>query len=303
MAKDSSKKMDHQKDTRKQAIMVIVAFAIVASLLLLIMNWQSYHTTSKMATLNQPNCDTYKGPLSLPPPIQSFTWQGTGLITLWFDDAWISQYTVAFPIMEKAGFKGAVAVAINFLCKIQFMTWDQVRILQNHGWETTAHTISHICDLHYYTTDTTKYELLGSKQALMAHGLRADNFVMPCGYSRDQIASFFVGQHPPIVETAEKYFASYRSTKSERINSLPVIDAYNLKAFQMRNTTTDQEIQDAINTAKAQKGWLILVFHQIDDSHRPLSIPTDKFQKILDMVKASGLPVVLPSQALAIKSN
>jgi len=246
-------------------------------------------------------CDTYKGPVTTLPAIPPFTWKHTGLITLWFDDGWVTEYTNAFPLMEKYGMKGAVAIAIKFVCYPAFMTWDQLRTLQEKGWETTAHSVHHSCDLGYYTTQTIKDELLGSQKTIQEHGLRADQFVMPCGFSRAQIANMFANQYPPIVETAKQYFSSYRTTTSERENILPLPDPYNLKAFQILVSTTDKEIQDKINQAVKDKTWLILVFHQVDDTKRQFSFPPDKFEKILEMIKASGLPVVLPSQALSIK--
>ncbi len=246
------------------------------------------------------NCDKNQT-TSTPPSIPSFTWNGSGIITLWFDDAWITQYSTAFPLMEKYGYKGALAVAVKLVCYSAFMNWDQVRTLQNHGWETTAHSVMHNCDLGYYTTKTTQYELAGSKQMIESHGIRADQFVMPCGYSRQQINAQFEYNHPPIIETAKQYFMSYRTTQSARLNPIPIIDRYSLDAFQLQNTTTDQEIQANIDKAKKQHAWLIIVIHQIDDTNRPFSITQTKFVSILNMIKASKLPVALPSQVLAIK--
>jgi len=249
------------------------------------------------------NCDHHQNNLPAPPRIPAFTWQGSGLITLWFDDGWVTEYTNAFPIMQNEGYKGAVAVAVKLVCYPAFMNWDQLRTLQDQGWETTAHTVNHNCDLGYYTTKTTEYELNGSKQMIRSHGLRADNFVMPCGYNSQQIDSMFANNHPPIIETAKKNFKSYRTTQYERINTIPVLDPYNLNAFQLRNTTTDKEIQSMIDKAIHEHGWLIIVIHQIDDTDRPFSITVDKFKKVLAMVKASALPVVLPGQVLSIKKR
>ncbi len=249
------------------------------------------------------NCDKNQANLPEPPKIPKFDWKGTGAITLWFDDAWVTQYTNAFPLMKKYGYVGAIAVAVKLACYPEFMNWDQLRTLQNQGWETTAHSVMHNCDLGYYTTQTTQYELAGSKQMIQSHGLRADQFVMPCGYSGQQINALFEDKHPPIIETAKKNFQSYRSTQYERINSIPVADPYNLNAFQIRDATTDQEIQAMINKAITEHGWLIIVIHQVDDTGRPFSITPDRFEKVLNMVKKSGLPVVLPSQVLAIKKK
>lgn len=296
------------KQTRLQAVGIIIAFAMIALLLLYFYNLhfkeQEYETQLK--TNHDVNaCDRLKGPVFPPPPrIPPFTWENTGLITLWFDDAWDTQFKVAFPLMEKEHFTGALSIPTKFICNKGAMTWNELRILQNNGWETTAHTISHQCDLKYYNTlEIITHELLGSKQILIGHGLRADQFVMPCGYGGEYISTMFINEYPPIVETAEKYFSSYRTTNDVRINALPILDPYNLNAFQIRRKTTDSEIANQIEAAKLEKGWLILVFHQIEDSDMPLGITRDQFIKVLQMVKQSGLPVVLPSQVLAIKKK
>jgi peptidoglycan/xylan/chitin deacetylase (PgdA/CDA1 family) len=249
------------------------------------------------------NCDENQQGLPGPKQIPPYSWKGSGLITLWFDDGWVTEYTNGLPLMKKYGYEGAVAVAVKLICYPAFMNWDQLRTLQDLGWETTAHTVNHNCDLGYYTTKTTLYELDGSKEMIKSHGLRADHFVMPCGYNDQQIDAMFESAHPPIIETAKKYFESYRTTEYERINAIPVLDPYNLKALQLRNTTSDQEIKTMINKAINEHGWLIIVIHQIDNTNRPFSITPEKFEKVLAMVKASKLPVVLPTQVLAIKKR
>lgn len=244
------------------------------------------------------NCNTQKEPLPKPRPIPPRSSIDSGLITLWFDDAWITQYTKAFPLMNKYGFKGAIAIAIRFICySPAFMTWDQLHTLQAKGWETTAHSMSHSCDMGFYTTKDTLYELSRSQQVIRQHGLRADHFVMPCGFTKEQIEDAFIDAHPPIIQTAKKYYASYRTTTTG-VNPLPLPDPYNLYALQWRNTTTDKEIQEAIDKAKRDKTWLIFVFHQIDNSNQTFAIPPEKFDHILQLIKASQLPVVLPSQVI-----
>lgn len=248
-------------------------------------------------------CDSQKGPFPVPPKIPSFQWKGTGLITLWFDDAWTTQFTVALPMMEKAGFKGAVSVAIQFICTSEFMNWDQLRMLQAKGWETTAHSVTHNCDLHYYTPKNMEYELSESKRLIEARGLRADHFVMPCGYSQYDIDHSKDGFRPQITLVAKEYFGSYRTTDGVYLNIFPVIHPYALQAFEPRNDTQEEQIKKLVQEAVSEKRWLILVFHQIDESHRPFAVSPMQFQHILDIVKASGLPVVLPTQALSIPNR
>jgi len=249
----------------------------------------------------RPECQNAPTTHAAPAPVPPFNWQHTGLVTIWYDDAWLSQYKVAFPLMQQFQFPGAVAVASGLVCYSAFLTWDELRTMQKAGWETTAHTVTHQCDLGYYTTATTNTELSGSKEALLKNGLHTEQFAMPCGYTKYQIASLFVGKHPPIVETAEKIYSSYRTTNYARLETIPVTDPYNIKAFQLRKNTTMAEVQQMIDLAKSKKQWLIIVVHQIDNTGRTFSITEDMLKKILEAVKASNMPVVLPSQVLAIK--
>lgn len=236
-----------------------------------------------------------------PPPIPAFKWQNSGLVSLWFDDGWLTQYSTAYPIIEKEQMKGAISVATRFVEQPHYVTWKNLEDLQANGWEITAHSVSHNCDPQYYNDLIAKHELEGSKRIIESHGLRADQFVMPCGYSNaDYVDLFGADKKSPIIKDAKKYFYSYRTTVSIRQNPLPVTDPYNLKAFQIRITTSLNDVKKELDQAKQDKTWLILVFHQIDSSGQPLSVTETHFQQIIDEVKKSRLPVVLPSQALAI---
>lgn len=290
--------------SRMSVLFMVLTFFVVIYLLNVVIHFYENQTGKPMITADTRSCDSNKPGSNPPPPaIPPFNWRHTALITLWFDDGWLSQYTVGYPILQEEKLTAAESIATRFVCKLQFMTWDQLRTLQNSGWETTAHTISHSCDLSYYNTDNTKYELAGSKQIIESHGMRADQFVMPCGFSTAEMQTIFGNDIPPIVTTAKEYFGSYRTTKSTRLNDLPIIDPYNLKALQIYSTTTIDKVKAAIEEAEANKSWLIIVFHQIDDSNRLLSVTPENFRQIIHLVKASGIPVVLPSQVLAIKTT
>ena len=112
----------------------------------------------------------------------------------------------------------------------------------------------------------------------------------------------FVDKHPPIVETAQLYYNSYRKINAARNNIIPSPDHYNLKAFQILSSTTDKEIEDKITQATQEKSWLIFIFNQIGGSsnHQISTITPARLNQILQMIKKSKLPVVLPAQALSI---
>lgn len=304
-------------DHRKALILLIFGTVMLLNLLLVLFpsidfnffsstlnpDYNPDATTKMSLSLQDKACYNRTASTNPPPPVPSFKWHNTGLITLWFDDGWLSQFTTAAPILEKAGLKAAESIALRFVCSPSFMNWEQLSILQKQGWETTSHSVTHNCSLAYYNEQTSEKEASESKKIIGSHGLRADNFVMPCGYSRDDIERYFIGQTPVIIETIKKHYRSYRTTAGKKINPLPVTDPYNLYSLAIHSTTSDEEIQNYINMAVTQKGWAIFVFHQVDDSGRLFSISVPQFKKILAMIKASGLPVVLPSQALSVEGD
>lgn len=220
--------------------------------------------------------------------IPKYKWQGTGLVTLWFDDAWTSQYTDAFPILEKNGLKGALAVPTGLVGYDDYMGWSQIKRLQYKGWEITSHTRTHSCTLNKDSVAKVENELHGAEKDLDAEGLLNDNFVSPCGVSS-----------PIMVQIAKKYYLSYR-TSEPGFNNIPVDDPYNLLVQTMRSDVTIDQVQSWIDEAKSEKKWLIIMFHQVDTTKREYSVTPEKLSSVLNLIKQADLPVVLPSQALNI---
>jgi hypothetical protein len=204
--------------------------------------------------------------------------------------------------MQKFGFVGAIAIPTNYIefpgngtflgysvTKADFVTWDQIHSLEKQGWEITSHTKSHHCDTSYYVPAVLKDEFLGSKQVLEAKGFVIRQFVMPCGVWKSHV--------PFLSKAAENYYRSYRSLEPD-VNLQPVQDPYALKSYFVTNQTQLSEVASWIEKAKQQKAWLIITFHIIDNSHQKYAVTPDFFEKILQLVKQSNIPVVLPTKAL-----
>jgi hypothetical protein len=221
--------------------------------------------------------------------IKTYNWNGRGLITLWFDDAWDTQYSAGYPEMTARNLSGALAVPTKAIGTDNYMGWAQVRLLQSKGWEVTSHSQTHDCNLKDLTIKFEDKELSGSKADLQRHGIIADNYVPPCGAINNAVTN----------ET-KMYYSSLR-TSYAGLNSLPISDPYNLKVHTLTRDTSIEEVNSWISEAKNDKSWLILVFHQINDDTTQYGINKGMLTNTLDAVKASDLSVVLPSQALQIQ--
>jgi len=220
---------------------------------------------------------------------EKFAWEGEGLITLWFDDAWESQYSLAYPALEERGFKAALAVPTNLVGYESYMDWHEIQKLQYRGWEITSHTRNHTCELDRFGQQTLDYEIVGARQDLEKAGVRAEIFVSPCGVNSAEMD-----------EVVKKSHLAQRIS-DPGLNPLPLSDSYHLKVRTIQKTTTVKEAADWLNEARKSQSWLIITFHQIGSGGEEYSTTPETLREILDLIEISGLSVVLPSQVLSIK--
>lgn len=223
------------------------------------------------------------------PQQQPLTWSHGALVTLWFDDAWSTQYNPAFSMMEKFNFTGALAVPTHAVGTDGYMNWAQIKGMQHKGWEITSHSQSHNCKPEDLTSQFEDRELKGAKYDLNSHGIYADNYVAPCGTIT-----------PGAISAAKQYYSSFR-TSTDGTNALPIKNPYDLKVRTVFRDTTLEDVNGWINEAKDHDVWLILVFHQIDDGTSDYGTNEGLLEQSLNAVKASRIPVVLPNQVLQMK--
>lgn len=220
---------------------------------------------------------------------EKLVWEGEGLVTLWFDDAWESQYSLGYPALEERGFEAALAVPTNLVGYEAYIDWHEIQKLQYKGWEITSHTRSHTCELDKSNPNSLDYEIAGGRQDLISKGLRAEIFVSPCGVNSAEMD-----------EVVKKTHLAQRTTEPG-LNPLPLSDPYHLKVRTIQKTTTVKEVADWLNEASKNPSWLILAFHQIGSGGEEYSTTPETLRAILDLIETSGLSVVLPSQVLTIK--
>ncbi len=254
-----------------------------------------------VGTVHHPTWDVLDPKITQPTQVQvqqptktayeKIKWSGGGLITLWFDDAWLSQYSTAFPMMEDKNLKGSLAVPTKLLGQPSYMSWAQVEKMQSSGWEISSHTRTHNCNPDHLSAQQVEDELAGAKQDLLAHNITAENFVTPCGAGT-----------PLIDEIAKKYYVSLRGS-GVGYNPLPVQDPYTLNVQAVHSFTTPEYIKAWVEHAKTNNEWLIIMFHQVDDGTTDYATTPAKLNDMLNVIKESNVPVVLPTQALQVVLN
>lgn len=111
-------------------------------------------------------------------------------VVITFDDGWRSQYSYAFPVLKKFGYTATFFIFTNAIDSNYFLTWDQVRLMNNAGMQIGGHTESHpyLPDIH--DTAQLRDEIIGGKRIIedQIHQ-KIYTFAYPFGHYSDTIIS------------------------------------------------------------------------------------------------------------------
>lgn len=243
------------------------------------------------------------------PKATAATLTPTAQVSFTFDDALASTYTKAAPTLAKYGQTGTVYVTTGCVGSVgtcpadpqsTYMTWDQVSALKTtYNWEIGAHTVSHPqLATDGLTTAQIVSELSDSKNDLTAHGFNAQAFASPYG-------DYNPTGNPVLAEIA-KLYSSHRGFADTGYNSFPNND-YLLRDQQVQAGVTVATVKGYIDQAIASKTWLVLTFHDIQDT--PNTDPeeyeyaTADLDAIAAYVKSKNLRVVNVSDGLATSAT
>jgi peptidoglycan/xylan/chitin deacetylase (PgdA/CDA1 family) len=118
-----------------------------------------------------------------------------------FDDSFKNQFLYAKPILDKYGFKATFFEVCNFIGSNGKKTWQDVSALQKDGMDIESHTMTHP-HLNTLSQTSLNYEIGGSKQCLLNHGINPPIFAYP--YSEGS-------NNPLVVGIVGKYYTLART--------------------------------------------------------------------------------------------
>lgn len=202
------------------------------------------------------------------------------LLSITFDDGHDSQIKNALPLLEKNKFPATFYISTGLLGKPGYMNDDQIKQLVAGGHHIGAHTISHP---HLPTlSDADQEKELSESQKYLKEkfGVGAQDFASPYGDVNDQVM--------------QKVIARYRSHRNvlPGFNYRDNFDAYGVGVQNVLLTTTEADVRAWIDAAIANKSWLVLVYHQIDNGGDAYSATPENFEKHIDTIAKSEINVV-----------
>jgi len=247
-----------------------------------------YHIIRGVGTLN---LDNY----SLIESVNPNTFD-KGMVSLTFDDGWQSVYDNGLPILDTAGFKSTQYIISQIIGEPGYMTDEEITAMKNNGHEIVSHTQTHP-DLLSLSADNLKHEIFGSRYDLFNRSYGpVDSLAFPYGYYNSTIKG--------LLKNAG--YAGGRSVDTGYNDKAS--DHYALKVQPVeRGGSCDggtpavnlDQIKGYIDNAAANKLWLILLFHQIDNNNENCyGIEPVLLQQIVDYLKTSNVDVKTVSEGL-----
>ena len=135
---------------------------------------------------------------------------------------------------------------------------------------------------------------------LLSHLLLVKKSVIkPFGRSVPNFASPYGDYNQTVNAEIKKLYGSHR-TVNEGYNSKDNFDAYRLRVQNIFSTTKASEVQAWVERAKADKTWLILVYHRVANDPGTYDSYVADFDAQMAAIKASGVQVKTMAEALAI---
>jgi peptidoglycan/xylan/chitin deacetylase (PgdA/CDA1 family) len=242
-------------------------------------------------------------------------------ISFTFDDGLQSAVTQALPTLSKYGLTGTEYVVTKCVgmatipntchanTDASYMTWAQVKQLQTAGWEIGSHSATHP---YLATSDSSDgqplvltpaqvtAELTQSKSDLAAQGIVANAFSTPYGdYNRATLAQI------------AKLYTSHRGFADQNANTWPYND-YLLNDMPVQVGVTVAQVKTKIDTAIANKEWLILTMHDImpvpssdPDDYQYATANLDQIAAYVKTKQAAGLinPVTVSQGLVTSDTN
>ena len=195
----------------------------------------------------------------------------TGIVSLTWDDGWLSQYTLGRLKQDQYRYGATAYLIADYIDqKPGYMTSAQLRELRDlHDWEVASHAGTGLVHDARFTSvagNALEDDMVTLKRFLLTGGYRAGDHIAYPGGQYDTAT---------VLPIMRRYFTTGRTIFKSNASGIatsetyPPADWHRLRAWSLNGTTaavsTDgpAAVNAAIDHAAANKEWLILCFHKL----------------------------------------
>jgi peptidoglycan/xylan/chitin deacetylase (PgdA/CDA1 family) len=221
---------------------------------------------------------------------------GSPIVSLTFDDGFLSTFTNALPVLSQRGIPATAFITTSWIDSgttgdnFPAMNWDQVTTLQNqYGWEIGSHTVTHP-QLNTLPIDQVDQELTQSKEVLQSHGINATSFASPYGEVNDEVVAESLKTY-----AVHRGFTDRLDTKDNSYNNS------NTVVQSVEESTSLTDVQSWVDQAMQMGQWLVLVFHNVAENYDPnyqYTTTDSELGQIADYIKQVGIKVLPMNQVV-----
>jgi len=217
-----------------------------------------------------------------------------GVVSIGFDDNWVSQSTLAIPYLDKYGYQPTVYSIVDMIGTAGRQTLTQLKRIEEYsGGEVAAHSwtnATHTAGFTGVSAATLDNELQLMKQWLIDNGFQG----------RELLAYPMGNFNASVMDIAAKYYKFARTVNIRQQETQPPGNPYTCRAQSSTNTVTLAQITAQIDAAYANGTWLNLLYHDITTGTASGSVQVTQanFQGAIDYIAQKGIPVRTVSQVL-----
>jgi peptidoglycan/xylan/chitin deacetylase (PgdA/CDA1 family) len=202
-----------------------------------------------------------------------------GVVSFTFDDGY-KEHLPAMKLLAEHGWRGTAYVIPETIGSPSYLSVEDLAEIERLGSDVAAHDDPPLTSL---PPDELEPRLRGIQSYLADHGYAdgAKHLAYPLGKQETS----------RVRPTVNKLFATARLAGSGP-ETLPPADPHLLRAFNVLDSTTPEEVAAAAQRAKDNHEWLILMFHWLPEkAAKPTDYSMDDFKRALDAVAKTGVRV------------
>jgi FG-GAP repeat/Putative metal-binding motif/Polysaccharide deacetylase len=218
-----------------------------------------------------------------------------GVLSFTFDDGFESQFSTARPILDGYAFPATAYVIVEHVGAPNYMTLSNLTDLQdNSDWEIAYH--SYDGDIHTVGFPATpqgdlEYDIDAGRAWLHDNGFTGS---CDCAYPH---GAFTGGTD--VLGVVQAKLSSCRTIHQKHREAFPPSNPYKLRVLLVSKPVTTATVKAALDQAKLNKEWIILVFHKITSTAIANDdYDTTSFSDIVDHASTIGIPVKTVAQML-----
>lgn len=200
-------------------------------------------------------------------------------VSITFDDGWESSYMNGAPLLGEFKMPATFYVMSGSFDDINYLAIEQGQHLAELGHQIASHTVTH-ADLTAIDDGAVSYELREAKQFLEHHFGAIEDFASPYNRYNDEILS----------EIKELY-RSHRNTNG-LLNTANSFDMYDINSYSITSSTKLEDLKNWLASARQQNGWLVLNYHQIEDTGAEYALSPAEFEDHLKAIMQSKVEAV-----------